>query len=102
MADNYYVATFEWKPPRFFKKEATEATFARGILAKANTAALANEWRLKPANDAEESGTNDPLASLSRMGLLDLISHDEDETVCLVVRNKRKNNRVWKKKCCDF
>ena len=90
MAEYRYHATYGLQPSLFFKhQERDDDAFGRGEMRQANAAIMNNEWQLNACNDNTDKVT-DPLVGLHRMGLLDLIGHNEEDKVLLLI-TKQKN-----------
>ncbi|CAJ1948224.1 unnamed protein product [Cylindrotheca closterium] len=86
-----YLATYCLSPPRFIKlQEIDDEAFGRGYLRQANTALMNNTWRLTVPPDAtNDPDTSDPLSGLCRLGMLDLLGHNEEEEIVLVITMTR-------------
>ena len=72
----------------FFKhQERDNDDFGRGEMRYANVAIMNNEWQLHACNNNTNTVT-DPLVGLHSMGLLDLIGHNEEDKVVLLITKK--------------
>jgi len=96
MSSRYkYFATYGLRPPSFIKnQEQDDDAFGRGYLGKVNTG-LMNNTRQLIDNNANDLETSDPLSCLCGMGMLDLLDHDEQEKILLVI-TATKNRRMAK------
>ena len=90
---NYdYSDVFGFEPPQFYEEqEISDELFS---LSGANTAALSNNWELTPI-DTLAGDNRDPLDKLSRMGLADLVHHDEDQVVTLVLHTQKNKKFLF-------
>ena len=95
MAEYRYHATYGLQPPLFFKhQERDDDVFGRGEMRQANAAIMNNEWQLNACNDNTDTVT-DPLVGLHRMGLLDLLGHNEEDKAVLLI-TKIKNTKMMR------
>ena len=90
---------YGYEPPQYYNcnsKHGSDTTFLQGPIRLATKESTNNSLALTRIDD-NEPNNNDPLAGLSRMGLLDVLNHDSHQPVVLVIPIMKGNLKTREK-----
>ena len=88
MARTTYETVFGLSPPQFYCfQDVTDYCLTVGELKMANSAVF-DAKRLTACDDEQ---VEDPTTNLNRMGILDLVNHENRDTVLLVIQTVKNS-----------
>ena len=95
---------YGYEPPQYYNcnsKHGSDTTFLQGPIRLATKESTNNSLALTRIDD-NEPNNNDPLAGLSRMGLLDVLNHDSNQPVVLVIPIIKGNLKNTREKLVEY